>query len=591
MATVDIKEYHQKGTQSKLIKEAQKLEADIRTHLDGLLSDELIGKRRPNEGEKAQKYRKEVWQAVTRQFFTGVILSLQKIRKSDDYVYKWNENASPTNVASDELLRPYLEQRFPLFGSLDNWYWGVCFRQAMADGNAVSIIWPENIEKDDNQYFRPVPHIFTSSEIREHRPGQLLVVKSDEEAYYVSGNRKYDAAVYYSVDAESIVRYVQTDAKGNFQAFEFAHGLGYMPVVYLRGEVIRNNGSGTLAVSRIHGMVPYLNEAAREYSDMQLEVVQHIHSTLWTLQMAECKDCNGSGSTPTQDGPVKCPTCKGKGHYPMNPGEIMVIRNPGVGESPVPTPPAGYITKDIEIAKLQNERIISHFYNAYSAINFEWKMNVPLSQSGIAKQFDRAEFTNFVYTVAEDAVRHIDEHIRIICDYRYAGIVTDEYKRSQMLPSISVPVKYDILPEGYLTEEIKKLRDAKVSPMIINAAEIEYANKKFNADPTVRDRVKATYEIDPYAGISEDELMVRLSNGVISKENYYIHANIVYLIDEAIAADKNFLSYPVVQKREILYQMAKKELSEMSPSGQVLASLNDNSDIPDGGAGDGSATA
>lgn len=574
MATVNIKEYHNKGTQSKIVKKAQKLEQDIRVHLDGLVPKELVSKRRPNESKDAQKYREEIWQAVTKQFFSGVIMSLQKIRKSDDYVYRWNENARPVNVASDELLRTYIEQRFPLFTSLDNWYWSVCFRNAMADGNAVSIVWPENIEKQDNEYFRPVPHIFSSSQIREHRPGELIVVKSDEEAYYVSGNRQYEAAVYYSADKESIVRYVQSDAKGNFQAFEFFHNLGYLPVVSLRGEVTDVNASGILAVSRLYGMVPYLNEAAREYSDMQLEVVQHIHSTLWTVQAAECKDCKGVGSVPSQEGPVKCPSCKGKGHYPMNPGEIFVLRTPGPGESQVPTPPAGFIQKDIEIAKLQNERIISHFYNAYSAINFEWKMNVPLSQSGIAKQFDRAEFTNFVYTVAEDAVRHIDEHIRIICDYRYAGVITDPVRRKEMLPVLSVPVKYDILPEGYLTDEIKKLRDAKVSPVIINAAEIEYANKKFNADPSVRDRVKATYEIDPFAGVPEDELLVRLQNGVISKEAYYLHANILYLIDEAIAADTNFLSYPVTQKREILLDMARQELTQMLPSSQVLNALS-----------------
>ena len=215
-------------------------------------------------------------------------------------------------------------------------------------------------------------------------------------------------------------------------------------------------------------------------------------------------------------------------------------------------------------------------------------MNVPLSQSGIAKQFDRAEFTNFVYTVAEDAVRHIDEHIRIICDYRYAGVITDPVRRKEMLPVLSVPVKYDILPEGYLTDEIKKLRDAKVSPVIINAAEIEYANKKFNADPSVRDRVKATYEIDPFAGVLEDELLVRLQNGVISKDAYYLHANILYLIDEAIAADTNFLSYPVTQKREILLDMARQELTQMLPSSQVLNALNG---LDGGAAGNDTATA
>ena len=63
--------------------------------------------------------------------------------------------------------------------------------------------------------------------------------------------------------------------------------------------------------------------------------------------------------------------------------------------------------------------------------------------------------------------------------------------------------------------------------------------------------------------------MIRLSNGVISKEAYYVHANIIYLIDEAVNMDQNFMSYPVVKCREILMQMAKQELAEMAPSGRV----------------------
>ncbi len=90
MATVNIKEYHNKGTQSKIVQKAQKLEQDIRVHLDGLVPKELVSKRRPNESKDAQKYREEIWQAVTKQFFSGVIMSLQKILKSDDYVYRWN---------------------------------------------------------------------------------------------------------------------------------------------------------------------------------------------------------------------------------------------------------------------------------------------------------------------------------------------------------------------------------------------------------------------------------------------------------------------------------------------------------------------
>lgn len=579
----EVRSAHKNTQISSKVLTAQKFERDIAVHIEDGMISELIHKARPNESKQAKEYRNQIWQSITRQYFTGVIMSLQKIRKSEDYIWKWDPQTEPINVAADEQLRIYTEFDYPVFGSFDNWYWGYCFRAGLLDGNAVSVIWPDNIDRMDNEYYRPTARIFNSKQIRRHEIGKLLIVKSDEEAFYQTSGRTYPAAVYYSIDTETITRYVQTSSgyDPSFSVTEFVHGLGRMPVVSLRGEVKDYDGKEMLCVSRLYGMVPYLNEAMREYSDMQLEVIQHIHSTLWTIQGHECNTCKGVGTRLTQEGAVNCPECKGKGYYPMNPGEAMVIRLPGPGENQIPTPPAGFIQKDIEIAKLQNERILSHIYNAYSSINFEWKMNVPMSQSGIAKQFDRAEFANFVYTVAEDAIRQIDEHLSIIADYRYNQIVTDPMDRRAMLPTIGVPVKYDMLPEQLLVNEISSLRAAKVSPSIINAAEIDYANKKFSTDVTVRDRVKAAYEIDPYAGVAEEDMMSRLTNGVISKAQYYLHANINYLLDEAIEGIPNFMQQPLVMKRDLLLQMAEQELMEMLPSSRVMAGVPEPPQQPD----------
>ena len=97
-------------------------------------------------------------------------------------------------------------------------------------------------------------------------------------------------------------------------------------------------------------------------------------------------------------------------------------------------------------------------------------------------------FNNFVYTVAEDAVRQIDEHLRIICDYRYSTVVTDHVRRYEMLPSIGVPVKYDILPDQMLTEELTACVLLKVSPVIINAAEIRVCCEEVQQRPGGEDK-------------------------------------------------------------------------------------------------------
>ena len=98
MATVDIKSTIKRYDQFQVRPDSPAVAKGHFTHIDGSLPEKLVSERRPNEGKDAHKYRKDIWQAVTRQMFTGVIMSLQKIRKSDDYVEM--ERASPAEQCS-----------------------------------------------------------------------------------------------------------------------------------------------------------------------------------------------------------------------------------------------------------------------------------------------------------------------------------------------------------------------------------------------------------------------------------------------------------------------------------------------------------
>ena len=60
MATVDIKKYHEKGTQSKTVQKAQQYAKDISTHIDGSLPEKLVSDRRPNEGRTRMSTGKDL---------------------------------------------------------------------------------------------------------------------------------------------------------------------------------------------------------------------------------------------------------------------------------------------------------------------------------------------------------------------------------------------------------------------------------------------------------------------------------------------------------------------------------------------------
>lgn len=577
MPIIDITPYHTGNKRHQFYAETVKQFNDIKTHALGEMPMDLIKERRPGESETIRKYREKIYIPKTQSAVSKVVNSLQKIRKSQDYVWQFDETIVPPIIAAEERPSYYLNNDFPKYGSLDNWFWSVAFNQYLMDAGAIILTSPISWTKQDNEYFKPYPVLYNSPNVLDHIDGVLTVLKSQEKSQYKAGNRTMSGDVYYTVDTISICRYVQIDGKGNFSVEEYIHNLGYVPVTRTNGIILKDSVSDCLYTSRIHSMVPSLNEAAREYSDLQAEVVQNVHSTLWFISGKECNTCHGTGMVPKANAsPVQCDECNGKGMYPFNPYEHISLKMPTMGEAMPPTPPAGYLSKPIEIAQLQDKRVYDHIYHALSSLNMEFLASVPLSQSGTAKEVDRAELNNFVYSIAEDCIRIIDEICETVIDYRYGGIITDSETREKLAPMITVPEKYDMIPESYLVDEISKLRTSKVSPVIINAAELEYANKKFNTNQKIKQRLQDIYELDPLAGMATDDIMVGLSNQAINKKTYVIHCNIREFVDSAHETDPMFYQLSMTDKKQVISQLADQWILDNSPRTITSLPINAN---------------
>lgn len=561
---------------------------DLRTHANGEYAKKLIEERRPAESPIIKSYREKIAIANTKGYFNRVIASLQKIRKSFDYSIQFDEDDVPNNVAEKETLQSYTVHAFPKFTSLDNWFWSVCFKQQLTDSNAVSLVNVVNQMRTDNEYAKPYPTVFNSDQIYDYKESEFYFLKSNEAYTYTEKKTVFEGKVFYHVTATNIDRYYQLNSKEQYGVDEFVHGLGYLPIVKLQGVIESDNQNNSLCNSRLEPVIPFMKEAVREYSDLQAEVVQHIHSTMWSINSNECKRCKGIGIVKGKGAGARdeeCSTCHGKGFYPFDPYSHFSIKQPEAGANMPPTPPAGYITKSTEIVKIQAERVKSHIYEALSAINYEWLMSTPLNQSGTAKEVDRSELNNFVYSVAEDAIRVIDEHFKIICDYRYSVVVKSADDRLKMLPTIEVPLKYDIITDTMISADLKAMREAKMNGKIIAAAEVEYVGKRFQTDPQLKEETLAIFLLDPLSGASEDELTIQLINQGISRRDYIVHCNIRKFVDRAVFESQStkgtttsekteFLNLPYDKQMEILYGYADDTIKEYSGVAQVKASLS-----------------
>ncbi len=543
------------------------LSHSINIHASGEFPEKLIGERRPAESKEIFDYRRKIYVPKTKPTFTKIYNSLQKIPRSPDFSILFDEEI-PSRIPKEESLKEYISEGIARWGSVEAWYWSICFRHYLIDANAVVLTMPTNFDSQDNEYYTPMPIIFTSDRVIDYKEGEYYVLLSSDAIRYTEGDYTWDDGKKYYV--------VQNDV---IQAFEYLPRIdkvtevlnvvnvtGYIPVRSLRGICTEQGEGYALFESRIAGIVPMLNEAVREYSDMQAEIVMHIHSTMWTIQPQSCKDCKGRGSILKENSaPVRCESCKGTGNAPMNPFEHLSVPMAKAGEPQAPTPPMGYVQKDTAIAVLQEARIRQHITDALASINMEYLAEVPVAQSGVAKQVDREELYSFVHSIAVDSIRIMGEVIYDINAWRYKETIQDIETLESMLPAITIPERFDLLSASVLIEELKGMIEAKVDPAIINATQIDLTEKRFANDPMVRDTVKLKLKLDPFAGVSEEAVSLYKTFGVVSELDMVISANISEFVNRAMIQNKGFGELPFENQQAIIKGYAQEKMKEIEP--------------------------
>jgi hypothetical protein len=531
-------------------------------HFEGEYPKDLIERRRPGEHKDIKQWREAVYQPMTKAPCSKVITSLQKIQKSPD----WHVTPSTLEfplIAQGEDLYTYMYKKFPTFQTVEKYATDVFLRQYLIDAGAIVVVKPLNLNKLENEYFKPMPEIINSEYVYEFIPGQLFIWNGDENFYYKNGKTETKGEVVYALTDTHMYRYEQISIDGKYrEAWAYQHDLMELPAFEIGSVVVEFTNQERHYETRVSGMIPALNECAREYSDAQAEMVQHVFSTMYTYETADCNVCKGSGMINSTNGAVGCTECDGKGKYPFNPFEHIVISNSVLKETP-PNPPAAYIQKQTEIINIMDSRFKQRIYDALSAINMEFLAEKPISQSGVAKQYDAEELNNFVYAVAEDMIFFINMTSYLSGLWRYASIYSKE-DIVTMIPNINVPIKYEIVSDSVMLDDITRMVNAKVDATLIIAAEIEYARRKFSTNPTIAEQVTSRMELDPLAGLGDDSILTANQLGVISKTDITIHYNINKFIARAIEEYSNWYDLKKSEKFAILVGYAE-DLTDAIP--------------------------
>lgn len=573
----ELRGYFNEETTSHFYKQAVEMEDAFAVHADGVYPESLIEEARPNESEEVRNYRKKIYKNKTKPTITKVFNSLSKIRRSADWAVNYPAETF-SRIPEDETLEVYCEEKFPYFKSITNWVFQELLRKYLKDPNAVCVVLPKEIPEQATTFLEPVPLCYHSKFVLDFKQDDYVVIKNPlGSVYYDDSGYAHDGKSFTIVTTQTIFIYDQVDDKENYiLSFRYNHNLGLLPAYRIGAILIGVAETDFLYESRIASMLPSLDEAAREYSDLQAGVISHLYLERWEIATTDCQTCNGSGrvkSPAISTSMIECTDCHGSGSRPSPYNRLIVKKDALDVSSGYPIPPAGYLDKNTGILELQEKRIEKHFYDALASVNMEFLAKTPMAESGIAKEVDRDETNNFVHSVGEDLVRVMDWLYYVVAKYRYGFQYPDDNDIKAMLPDIPVPEHFDIFSTKFAEEELKNAKENKFNPVLISAMEESYASKKFNETPELQDRVALILRLDPLANLTEDDKTLRLQNKGITQLDYVISSNIVSFVSRALDEENGFAEKERSDQLEIITKYAEEVIKSNSEAEQLKTEI------------------
>lgn len=555
----------------------------LRFHIDGYkydstkvenpYFDKLITNRRPNESNEILKYRKENYLPKTKQPCFKVLSSLKKIVKSQDWKIDYSHSEDPKKVG-DDTLKQYCEKDYPMFQSIENWLYSLAIKEIISDPNGLVYVEPKKWDVENGDKYEPVARFVKTPDVLYYKHDEYALFKSEHvNTITDSSGTKRDLPIYIFM-MPGIFAYIKEVSLDRRLEVEMKSTTMNGMYCFKNGGVMKGVKNGEILYqSFIDPMLPSLDAVAGESSDLQAEVVQNIFSTFWYYSGNDCSHCSGTGKVNKNGEPTICPKCEGQGRMLKSGFKDMVIGRDGLGEGGIPTPPAGYIQKTTDIVSLQDTRIGNHIFDALGSINMEFLAQVPLNQSGAAKEVDRDELNNFVYGIAYHMVENVAKPVyKMVNDLRYGVLIADDKTRDAMLPQINVPEKYDLLSTNNLLENFRKATESGIDNSIRDEYEVDIINKVFNNQPDTRDKLLLIKELDPLRGIGEDDKLQLFNTGITTKTDYIISTYISVFVDKLIVKNPEFSTMEPEKQMDELRKLADEKEKELD----VVNSLTDD---------------
>lgn len=530
----------------------------IQVHSRGNSPAHLLELDRPNEDPKYKAYRtnKLLYSPKTKSKWGQISKTTDKIAMAEDWNIAFPE---PLPTTTGNTLEKYCTKDYPIFDSVENWYFTVAKKKMEEDPNAVCVVYAEPTILQ-TEYAKPIASIYNSENVIDFIEGEFCAIVTNEKSIItVNGNKYREGDIYLFFDRQTMIKAVQIGDKKT-RTFEYTvtnHNIGHLPAFRLGGIIEKYENGQIVYKSFYDDAIPDFNEALARYSDHQVNMAMHLHPDRWEMATTQCKVCSGNGHSMVGGHKKACTNCGGAGMIAVKTPFGVTTINPAVKISvdqttAIPTPPMGYANRPIESLNFLKIECNDLIQSAFNSLNLGFLNNEPEINSGIAKVMDRQELNAFFRTIA----RHIVENnlrpiFYFINEWRYPLLA----KRDDQLPIVTVPTRFDIISADLISQRLKIAIDGKFNPVLLAKLQVEYAENEFGKDSLEAKKIKTIFELDPLPSLSsleKNELMLNSSFSGTDYESYVLSVNIYPFVERAINENKDFLILDYAAKMSIL---------------------------------------
>ena len=530
-------------------------------HVKGKSPAEILLHARPNEPAAVFQERINVYEPITKSAFLKVMNVLAKIQNG----FTVNFTEPDARIPEGEDIETYTLEEFPNWESIFNWLFGPILKEIQSDPNATIGWLPMSKPETDQEFVKPVPHIYSSYETVDYNEGEYFTfLVSETEPIRVGNIFRNDGLKFKIYTKDRLIVATQTGSNGKIKTFSIeepiTYSFGEPPVSFLKGDAVPNS-MPIMYESYSAGILPFWNKAIRIDSDLDAQYIGHMYLERVEMEIecdAGCRPngANGVYEITTKDGDcVTCMKCGGNGFITgRGPKAITTVKRDSLDEN-TEFPGVTYIDKPTDIVKLAEEKLIKLINAGFESLNMDAVIKgVETAQSGTAKTIDRGDLNAFLSKQCRNPFDNVlSNAYKYINLWRYYSVFNgNEQKLADNLPIIIKPSSFDVVTESALQADLAAATQAGMSDETKEALELDLIDKKFETDTDKRKILKAMRKLDPIPNKSESDKLIILNSGGTTKEMYVISSNIKPFVIRAVEEDTMFLDKTHAEKMEIL---------------------------------------